>query len=230
MCNSANGEPHSPGLLRDRGRGDRGGPGSPRGTALQEGTVWGLHDQHPRRMPGVSRVSRGLRLCRRAHGTPGGHPAFLCGPEEATNDPETATRSCCQACTVAQSMGPRHPLSPARTPPTRAEVGCARRGHAGACCPIPTGWRDPSRSAGPGRFPPTTRPVQKQRCLPSGGRQTSTDTLHLGPWNPGGQRGRYAEGRTGSRGARPGPRAGTDVGCPEQLTELAGSSPKVRDP
>lgn len=87
MCNSANGEPHSPGLLRDRGRGDRGGPGSPRGTALQEGTVWGLHDQHPRRMPGVSRVSRGLRLCRRAHGTPGGHPAFLCGPEEATNDP-----------------------------------------------------------------------------------------------------------------------------------------------
>lgn len=49
--------------------------------------MWGLHDQHPRRMPGVSRVSRGLRLCRRAHGMPGGHPAFLCGPEEATNDP-----------------------------------------------------------------------------------------------------------------------------------------------
>lgn len=192
--------------------------------------MWGLHDQHPRHMPGVSRVSRGLRLCRRAHGMPGGHPAFLCGPEEATNDPETATRSRCQACTAAQSVGPRHPLSPARTPPTRAEVGCARRGHAGACCPIPTGWRDPSRSAGPGRFPPTTRPVQKQRCLPSGGRQTSTDTLHLGPWNPGGQRGRYAEGRTGSRGARPGPRAGTDAGRPEQLTELAGSSPKVRDP
>lgn len=87
MCNGANGESHSPGLLRDGGRGDSGDPASPHGATLQRGQYRiGTASAHLACWR-MDRGSLGLRLCHLAHRTPGAHPAFLCGPEEATNDP-----------------------------------------------------------------------------------------------------------------------------------------------